>query len=427
MTTSATKIGCCVVGGGPAGLVLGLILARAGVRTTVLEKHADFLRDFRGDTVHASTLTLLDELGLGEEFAALPPRWVQKLRVQLDSGTYGVADLTRLPVRHQHIAFVPQWDFLNVIADASRSEPDYELIMTAEVTDLLWNGERVTGVSYRHNGEDHQLKADLVVGCDGRFSVVAERARLRLRTFGVPMDVLWFRLPRLTGDPEGVMGRISRSNLLIMLDRGDYFQIGFVIRKGSIATLRDHGIEAFRQRLLDVVPWLDDRVEMLQSFDDIRLLNVVLSRLPRWYREGVLCIGDAAHAMSPVGGVGINLAVQDAVAAGRILAEPLRAGRVGVPSLRKVQRRRWLPTVLTQAFQRVAHRLVIATSIADDESAPRPTSAPAPLRLMQRFPLLQAIPGYFVGIGLLPEHAPQFARAPASLGSPTQTLSSRSR
>ena len=410
MATSETKTRCCVVGGGPAGLVLGLILARAGVRTTVLEKHADFLRDFRGDTVHASTLTLLDELGLGEEFAALPPYWVQKLRVQLDSGTYGVADLTKLPGRHQHIALVPQWDFLNVIADASRQRPDYKLIMEAEVTDLLRNGERVIGVTYRQNGGDHQLEADLVVGCDGRSSVVAERAGLRLRTFGVPMDVLWFRLPRLATDPQGVVGRISRSNLLIMIDRGDYYQIGFVIRKGSIATLRDHGIAAFRRRLTDVVPWLGDRVELLESFDDIRLLNVVLSRLSRWYRDGVLCIGDAAHAMSPVGGVGINLAVQDAVAAGRILAQSLKIGRVATSSLRAVQRRRWLPTVLTQGFQRVAHRLVVVASIADDDAGPRPTTAPALLRLMQRWPLLQTIPGYFLGIGLLPEHAPEFAR-----------------
>ncbi|HEU4907506.1 MAG TPA: FAD-dependent oxidoreductase [Propionibacteriaceae bacterium] len=410
MATSETKTGCCVVGGGPAGLVVGLILARAGVRTTVLEKHADFLRDFRGDTVHASTLTLLDELGLGEEFAALPPHWVQKLGVQLDSGTYGAADLTRLPGRHQHIALVPQWDFLNVIADASRKLPDYELIMEAEVTDLLRNGERVIGVTFRHDGGDHQLGADLVIGCDGRSSVVAERAGLRLRTFGVPMDVLWFRLPRFATDPQGVVGRISRSNLLIMIDRGDYYQIGLVIRKGSIATLRDHGIAAFRQRLTDVVPWLGDRVELLQSFDDIRLLNVVLSRLARWYRDGVLCIGDAAHAMSPVGGVGINLAVQDAVAAGRILAQSLRIGRVATSSLRAVQLRRWLPTVLTQGFQRLAHRLVVVTSIADDDAGPRPTTAPALLRLMQRWPWLQTIPGYFLGIGLLPEHAPEFAR-----------------
>jgi 2-polyprenyl-6-methoxyphenol hydroxylase-like FAD-dependent oxidoreductase len=414
MATFPDRTGCCVVGGGPAGLVLGLILARAGVRTTVLEKHGDFLRDFRGDTVHASTLTLLDELGLGEQFAALPPRWVDKLSVQLDSGIYRVADLSRLPGEHQHIALVPQWDFLNVVADASRQEPSYELIMSAEVTDLLWEGRRISGVRYNRDGHSRQLKADLVVACDGRSSVVRERAGLKSRTFGVPMDVLWFRLPRLATDREGVVGRISRSNLLIMIDRGDYFQIGMVIRKGSLATLRDHGIQALRQRLRDSLPWLGDRVDLLRSFDDIRLLKVVLSRLPRWYRDGLLCIGDAAHAMSPVGGVGINLAVQDAVAAGRLLAPALRTGRVATTSLRAVQRRRRLPTVLTQAFQRVAHRLVVATRIADDEAAPRPTTAPAPLRLMQRIPLLQAIPGYLLGIGLLPEHAPDFARPRAS-------------
>ena len=394
--------------------MLGLILARAGVRTTVLEKHADFLRDFRGDTVHASTLTLLDELGLGESFADLPPRWIEQLTVQLDSGSYGVADLSRLPGRHQHIALVPQWDLLNVIADASRQEPSYELIMEAEVIDLLWEDSRVIGVTYRKDGADHRLDADLVVGCDGRSSVVRERAGLRLRTFGVPMDVLWFRLSRVETDPVGVVGRVSRSKLLIMIDRGDYFQIGFVIRKGSVTALRDQGIEAFRHQLRDIVPWLGDRVERLQSFDEIRLLTVELSRLPRWYRDGLLCIGDAAHAMSPVGGIGINLAVQDAVAAGRVLAEPLRRGAVATRSLRKIQLRRWAPTVLTQTFQRVAHRFVVATRIADEEAASRPTTAPLPLRLLQRFPVLQTVPGYFVAIGLLPEHAPDFARARAT-------------
>jgi 2-polyprenyl-6-methoxyphenol hydroxylase-like FAD-dependent oxidoreductase len=341
---------------------------------------------------------------------------VQHLTVQLDSGSYGVADLSRLPGRHQHIALVPQWDFLNVVAGASRREPSYELIMKAEVTDLVWDGARIAGVTYLQHGWRHQLEADLVVGCDGRSSVVAERAGLRSRKFGVPMDVLWFRLPRLATDPEGLVGRLSRSSLMGAIDRGEYFQIAVVIKKGSIDALRERGIELFHKRLHDGLPWLGDRIELLESFDDIRLLNVMLSRLRRWYRDGLLCIGDAAHAMSPVGGVGINLAVQDAVAAGRILAEPLLAGRVSIASLRKVQRRRWLPTVLTQAIQRLAHRVVIQASIAEDDVDPRSTTAPALLRLMQRFPVLQAIPGYFVGIGLLPEHAPDFAKR-ASLGS----------
>jgi 2-polyprenyl-6-methoxyphenol hydroxylase-like FAD-dependent oxidoreductase len=230
------------------------------------------------------------------------------------------------------------------------------------------------------------------------------------------MDVLWFRLPRLTTDPAGLVGRLSRSSLMGAIDRGEYFQLAVVIKKGSIDVLRERGIELFRQRLHDGLPWLEDRIELLESFDDIRLLNVMLSRLRRWCRDSLLCIGDAAHAMSPVGGVGINLAVQDAVVAGRILAEPLLAGRVLIASLRKVQRR-WLPTVLTQAIQRLAHRVVIQASIAEDEVEPRPTTAPALLRLMQRFPVLQAIPGDFLGIGLLPEHAPDFARKRASLGS----------
>jgi 2-polyprenyl-6-methoxyphenol hydroxylase-like FAD-dependent oxidoreductase len=288
--------------------------------------------------------------------------------------------------------------------------------MSAEVTDLLWDGPRIVGVRYSQDGQSHSLEADLVVGCDGRSSVARERAGLKSRAFGVPMDVLWFRLPRLASDPDGVVGRISRSTLLIMIDRGDYFQIGMVIRKGSISTLRDHGIEALRMRLRNTVPWLGDRVDLLRSFDDIKLLNVALSRLPRWYRDGLLCIGDAAHAMSPVGGVGINLAVQDAVAAGRILAPSLRTGRVATATLRAVQRRRWLPTVFTQTFQRIAHRFVVQASIADDEAAPQPRSAPRPLKLMQRLPLLQAIPGYFVGIGLLPEHAPDFARRRVETG-----------
>jgi 2-polyprenyl-6-methoxyphenol hydroxylase-like FAD-dependent oxidoreductase len=390
-------------------MMLGLLLARGGVETTVLEKHGDFLRDFRGDTVHASTLTLLDELGLGEKFASLPPRWVERLSVELDSGTYGMADLTRIPGPHKHIAFVPQWDFLDILADAGHCEPNYSLIMNANVTDLIIDDGRVTGVLYTREGTTHRLEAPLVVACDGRTSLVRQRAGLRPRSFGAPMDVLWFRLPRLAGDPEGGLGRLSRNLLMILIDRGDYFQVGVVIRKGSYESLRDAGIASFRQRLVSALPWLEGRGDMISSFDDIRLLNVVLSRLERWYVDGLLCIGDAAHAMSPVGGVGINLAIQDAVAAARLLVPALRTGSVSTETLRRIQQRRWLPTVITQTFQRIAHRFVVASRV-DPEASADTTSPPAAVKLLQRFPVLQGIPAAFVAIGALPEHAPTFAR-----------------
>jgi 2-polyprenyl-6-methoxyphenol hydroxylase-like FAD-dependent oxidoreductase len=391
-------------------MVLGLLLARGGVETIVLEKHGDFLRDFRGDTVHPSTLTLLDELGLGERFASLPPRWVERLSVQLDSGTYGFADLTRIPGSHKRLALVPQWDFLDILAQAGRQEPNYTLIMEAEATDLLTDGGRVTGVVYRRDGQEHELQTPLVVACDGRTSVIRERAGLRPRTFGAPMDVLWFRLPRRPGDPEGAIGRLSKGTLVILIDRGDYFQAGMLIKKGSYESLRDLGIENLRQRLAQPLPWLGDRIEALSSFDDIRLLNVALSRLERWYGDGVLCIGDAAHAMSPVGGVGINLAIQDAVAAARVLVPALRTGSVTTETLRRIQRRRWFPTVVTQTFQRMAHRFVVAAQIEENDTSPPSTTPPALIRLLQRFPVLQGVPATFVGIGALPEHAPEFAR-----------------
>ena len=389
--------------------MLGLLLARGGVETTVLEKHGDFLRDFRGDTVHASTLTLLDELGLGQKFASLPARWVERASVELDSGTYALADLTRIPGPHKHIAFVPQWDFLDILAEAGQREPHYSLIMNADVTDVITDDGRVSGVIYTREGMTHRLEAPLVVACDGRTSVVRQRAGLRPHTFGAPMDVLWFRLPRLGGDPEGGLGRLSRKLLMILIDRGDYFQVGVVIKKGSYESLRNAGIESFRQRLVDALPWLGGRGEMLSSFDDVRLLNVVLSRLQRWYVDGLLCIGDAAHAMSPVGGVGINLAIQDAVAAARVLVPALRTGSVTTETLRRIQRRRWLPTVITQTFQRIAHRFVVASRVEVDAST-EPSSPPSAMRLLQRFPVLQGIPAAFIAIGALPEHAPEFAR-----------------
>ncbi len=392
--------------------MLGLLLARAGVQVAVLEKHGDFLRDFRGDTVHASTLTVLDELGLGRQFNALPTvRYIESLTAQLDVGEVPISDLRWLPGRHKHIALVPQWDFLDVIADAGRREPTYELIMNADVTGLLREQQRVVGVRYRCRGVDQELRADLVVACDGRDSAVRTAAGLTPRQFGTPMDVEWFRLPRHEHDPANAIGRLTREAVLVLIDRGDYFQIGYLIKKGSDRTLRDQGIAAFRSRIAVAVPWLADRVDALASFDDVQLLTVTLSRLRRWYADGLLIIGDAAHAMSPVGGVGVNLAIQDALAAGRILGPRLATGGLTPATLRRIQRRRWAPTAVTQALQRIAHRVLEAGPLSSEAERPVATSLPRPARLLRRFPILRAIPGFLVGRGVLPEHAPHWARS----------------
>jgi 2-polyprenyl-6-methoxyphenol hydroxylase-like FAD-dependent oxidoreductase len=389
-------------------MVLSLLLARAGVEVTVLEKHSNFLRDFRGDTVHASTLTLLDEVGLGEAFEHLPHRYLEQAAAQLDQQQIQLADFRRLPGRHRHIALVPQWDFLGLIAAACEPEPTHRLILDAEVTDVHREGGRVTGVTYFQGDNEHRLAADLVVACDGRGSTVRERAGLRPREFGVPMDVLWFRLPRRSGDPVGGFGRVSHGTMLVLIDRGDYFQVGYLIRKGTDAQVRADGIERFRRRLADALPWLGDRVDELRSFDDVKLLSVALSRLRRWWLPGLLLIGDAAHAMSPVGGVGINLAIQDAVAASRLLGPRLVQGRMRGLDLARVQARRWLPTAVTQAVQRAVHHYVLGPVALTP--SPRPVRPAAPIRALQRFPALQAIPAYLIGIGLLPEHAPAWAR-----------------
>nr|MBA3908016.1 FAD-dependent oxidoreductase [Pseudonocardiales bacterium] len=373
---------CLVVGGGPAGMVLGLLMARAGVEVTVLEKHADFLRDFRGDTVHASTLTLLDELGLGERFAKVPHRLMDRMQAQLDEGTVSVADLRRLPGAHKHIALVPQWDFLDMLAEAAEEEPTFALRHNAEVTGLLREGGRVVGVRYvdRETGAEHQLRATVTVACDGRGSAVRAAAGLKPRSFGVPMDVWWFRLPRHEDDPPGGVGRFSTGHFCVMIDRGDYWQCAYLIRKGSDAVLRAAGIEELRRRFAALLPWMADRVDQLKSWDDVSLLDVRLDRLRRWDLDGLLLIGDAAHAMSPVGGVGINLAVQDAVAAARVLGPALASGGIVPRSvLRKVQQRRWWPTALIQGLQRLAHRVVLGRALADaPDGSTRPVESAAP-------------------------------------------------
>jgi 2-polyprenyl-6-methoxyphenol hydroxylase-like FAD-dependent oxidoreductase len=397
-------------------MMLAVVLARAGVPVTVLEKHDDFLRDFRGDTVHASTLTLLDELGLGERFSAMPHRVVRRLPVPLQPGESFMVDLGLLPGPHKHIAMVPQWDLLELLADAGRREPSFALRMGVEVTGLLRERGRVAGVRYRDaDGSDGELRAAVTVACDGRTSAVRAASGLRVREFGVPMDVWWFRVPRRETDLQGLNVRVGDGALLVMIDRGDYFQVGYQIRKGADARMRAEGIEAFRARVAALAPEFAARIETVRSWDDVKLLAVRLDRMPRWFSPGLLCIGDAAHAMSPIGGVGINLAIQDAVAAARCLASPLRRGEVRPGDLARVQARRWAPTFVTQSLQRLAHRQVFQPVLAGElrhgGGGPRRPSRLA--RLLRRFPGLQAIPAYLVAVGALPEHAPSFARRPA--------------
>lgn len=404
---------CCVVGGGPAGMMLGLLLARAGIAVTVLEKHGDFLRDFRGDTVHPSTLTLLDELGLGPAFAKIPHRLVDRMQIQLDQGLVPIGDFRRIPGPHKHLAFVPQWDFLDLLADAGHAEPEFTLRMHTEATGLRTEGGTVTGVQYRcADGTDGELRADLTVACDGRRSVLREAARMPVRSFGVPLDVWWFRLPRHDGDPAGGVACFGSGQGMVVIDRGTYFQNAYLIRKGTDTALRAAGIETFRRRVAAMIPWLGDRMEAVEGWNDVALLDVRLDRLRRWSVPGLLCLGDAAHAMSPVGGVGINLAIQDAVAAARLLATPLRNGTLTRRDLDRVQLRRWVPAAVTQAAQRAIHAQLLGPALSGDLTLARGGSGrpPLPIRLLQRLPWLQAIPATAVGIGLLPEHAPAFAR-----------------
>jgi 2-polyprenyl-6-methoxyphenol hydroxylase-like FAD-dependent oxidoreductase len=386
-------------------MMLGLLLARAGVTVTVMEKHADFLRDFRGDTVHASTLRLLDELGLGPRFAEIPHRLIDTVRMEIENAPVSL-DLSRLPGAHQHIALVPQWDFLEMVAGAAEEEPTFRLLRSTEATGVIRDGNRVGGVTYRdQTGETKEMRAVLTVACDGRSSTVRSAIGLTPRSFGTPMDVWWFRLPRRLDDPIGLAGVLRAGRATITIDRGDYYQIAYIIPKGTDATMRAQGIEALKGALVSMVPWLADRVDTLTSFDDVKLLDVQLNRLRRWYSDGVLFIGDAAHAMSPVGGVGINLAVADAVAAARILAGPLRTGRVSTRQLARVQMRRWLPAALLQAAQRMIHANVIAIAVAGGHPGP-----PRGVRLVSRTPALRRFIGYMVAIGPLPEHAPKYAR-----------------
>ncbi|AMO62315.1 2-polyprenyl-6-methoxyphenol hydroxylase-like oxidoreductase [Mycolicibacterium phlei] len=405
-TVPADRTTCVIAGGGPAGVMLGLLLARAGVDVTVMEKHADFLRDFRGDTVHASTLRMLDELGLSDAFARVRHREIQTLTMTVQ-GTPVALDLRRIPGPHKHIALVPQWDFLELLASAAQREPTFTLLRSTEVLGPLLDGEKVVGVRYRGaDGRVGRMRATLTVACDGRTSTLRAAMGLHPRNFGAPMDVWWFRLPRDEQDPRGLAGVLGSGHALIVIDRGDYYQCAYIIPKGRDAELRARGIGSLHRGAVELVPWLADRIGTVTSFDDVKLLDVQLNRLHRWYTDGLLLLGDAAHAMSPVGGVGINLAVADAVAAARVLAGPLRDGTLRRRHLARVQARRWLPAALIQAVQRVIHRRVIAVAV----NARQPGVAPLLVRVARRLPALRRVVAYGVAIGPLPEHIPAFAR-----------------
>ncbi|GAA2800975.1 FAD-dependent oxidoreductase [Saccharopolyspora taberi] len=389
-------------------MVLGLLLARAGVEVTVLEKHRDFLRDFRGDTVHPSTLRLLDDLGLGERFAAIPHKTLEQMRMRIGDSTVVAADFRRIPGRHKHIAMVPQWDFLDLLASAAAGEPSFTLKMCTEVTGVRIERGRATGVRFvDENGASGELTADLTVGCDGRDSVVRRAAGLRQDAFDIPMDVWQVRVPVVPGgDHDGrVFARFADGQVAVTMDRGEYFQTSYLIRKGDDARLRGHDVGWLRGRLAELFGWDDAVLAEIGSWDDVKLLETSMGMLPRWYAEGLLCIGDAAHTMSPVGGVGVNLAVQDAAAAARILAGPLGRGAVTTRELARVQRRRKLPAVVAQRMQVGEHEMLLRPAL-DGELG----GVPLPMRMLQRFPVLRGISAYLGAVGVRPERAPAFAR-----------------
>ncbi|HEY2527431.1 MAG TPA: FAD-dependent oxidoreductase [Xanthobacteraceae bacterium] len=402
---------CCIAGGGPAGMMLGFLLARAGVDVAVLEKHPDFFRDFRGDTVHPSTLELMYELGLLDEFLKLPHQKVERLIGQIGDTRVRMIDLTHLPTHCKYVALMPQWDFLNFLANQGKRYQAFHLHMRAEATDLLNEDGRVVGLRATIPDGTLTVRADLVVGCDGRHSTVRDKAGLTSDDYGAPMDVLWFRMPRKSTDSADAFGHIEAGAMLVMLDRGDYWQCAYVIPKGGIEQVKTEGLAAFRQRVLLLSPFLADRIGDLKSWDDVKLLSVMVDRLQRWWRPGLICIGDAAHAMSPIGGVGINLAVQDAVAAANRLAAPLNSGRVSDDDLRAIQDRRTLPVRFTQRIQLAMQNQIISRALQSTQTP----QVPLMFKLFDRFPLLRRIPARLLGLGIRPEHihTPDVLAAPA--------------
>ena len=389
---------CVIAGGGPAGMMLGFLLARAGVRVIVLEKHGDFLRDFRGDTIHPSTLELMHEVGLLDDFLQRPHQRVNELAGVINGHRAAIADFSHLPTKCKFIAFMPQWDFLNFLSGHAKQFPAFDLRMEHEVVDLIFDGDRVAGVRTRTPQGNLDVRADLVVGCDGRNSTIRSRAGFEVRDLGAPIDVLWMRISKHADDPGQTLGIFKHGKLLVLLDRGDYWQCGYVIPKSGFEAIKASGLSIFHEKLVAMADFLRDRIGELDDWAKIKLLTVQINRLHRWYREGLLCIGDAAHAMSPAGGVGINLAIQDAVATANLLATKLRRGPVSIVDLHAVQRRREWPAAVIQHVQAFVHRHVVTGRETSDKS-----SLPLVPRLLKTFPILRRLPARFIGLGPRPE------------------------
>ncbi len=392
----------CVVGGGPAGIVLGYLLARAGHSVAVLEKHGDFLRDFRGDTVHPSTMTVLDELGLLDDFLKRPHSEIRVLQGHIGSDTITIGDFSAVPARTKYIAVMPQWDFLNFLAEKGRAYPGFQLLMNTAATDAIHEDDRIAGVRATDPTGELDIRADVVIACDGRHSTMRAAVGMKPRDLGAPMDILWLRLSRRPGDKNAAFGYVGAGSIMVLIDRGDYWQCGYVIAKGTADEIRARGLDAFKAEVAAVAPMVADRVDELKSWDDVKLLTVVVDRLYPWYTRGMLFIGDAAHAMSPIGGVGINLAIQDAIATANTISPALvQPGLVRDDVLERVQRRRLFPTIMTQDLQVLIQRRII-TNVLGSKTLPK--HAPLLLRRLTAIPLLRRIPAYLVGIGFRPEH-----------------------
>jgi 2-polyprenyl-6-methoxyphenol hydroxylase-like FAD-dependent oxidoreductase len=394
------KTTCCIAGGGPAGIMLGYMLARSGVKVTVLEKHADFLRDFRGDTVHPSTLEALYELGLLEDFLKRPHDEITELAGRIGDTVVKIADFRHLPTQAKFIALMPQWDFLDFLVQAGRRYPEFQVLMSAEAVDLTEADGRITGVKVKTADGPLTIEADLVVAADGRHSVLRDKAGLQVTDLGSPIDVLWMRLPRHADDPTQALGNLGPGYVFVMIPRGDYFQCGFVVQKGGCDLLRKKPLKAFRERIAQIVPFMADRVETLTRWDDIKLLTVTVDRLERWWKPGLLCIGDAAHAMSPIGGVGINLAVADAVAAANALAAPLAKRQLRDANLADVQYRRQRAVRLMQSLQLAIQDRVLSAALSSE----KPIEVPALAKLLNSFEPLRRLPARVVGMGFRMEH-----------------------